>query len=354
MASFVRRWLLASVCALVLIAPVVPSAQTVGEGVARATLTNGLRVVVVRDPLAPAVETVVNYLVGSDEAPQGFPGTAHAQEHMMFRGSKDLSTAQLADTLALLGGRFDADTQQSITQYYSTVPVACLGTILRLEATRMSGVLDNQSEWDQERKAIEQEVARDLSSALYRYNVSALSDLFAGTPYAHDALGTKSSFDQTTGAMLKSFHDAWYAPNNAVVVIVGDVDPQATVALVQATFGEVPARALPARPDFHLGAVTPKTITLSSDGALPYIIMSFRSPGYDSPEIEATQIAADVMNNPRGPLYTLQAEGKVLGGGVSLDVLARAGSVDAYLVTRPGADSKATTALLATNARGST
>ncbi len=85
--------------------------------VLRATLDNGLRVVIVRNDLAPVVSVEVNYLAGSDEAPDGFPGMAHAQEHMMFRGSPDLSGDQLAYLNAVLGGRANADTQQSVTQY---------------------------------------------------------------------------------------------------------------------------------------------------------------------------------------------------------------------------------------------
>src|SRR6185295_3701004 len=93
-----------------------------GAIVRRATLDNGLRVVVVVNPLAPVVTTVINYLVGSVEAPPGFPGTAHAQEHMMFRGSPGLSAAQLTDITAAMGGRFNADTQRTVTQYFLTVP----------------------------------------------------------------------------------------------------------------------------------------------------------------------------------------------------------------------------------------
>src|ERR1700757_1797545 len=98
------------------------AAAVPAEGVVRATLANGLRVVIVRNTLAPVVSTSVNYLVGADETPPGFPGMAHAQEHMMFRGSPGLSADQLADIGSLMGGNFNADTRQAVTQYLYTVP----------------------------------------------------------------------------------------------------------------------------------------------------------------------------------------------------------------------------------------
>ena len=122
-----------------------------GEEVLRATLDNGLRVVIVRNTLAPVITTIVNYLVGSDEAPEGFPGMAHAQEHMMFRGSPGLSANQLADIIAAMGGMFNADTQQAVTQYFLTAPAEDLGVALNIEAIRMRGVLDSEKLWEQER-----------------------------------------------------------------------------------------------------------------------------------------------------------------------------------------------------------
>src|SRR5689334_1191966 len=97
-----------------------------GEGlhVVRETLANGLRVVIVRNTLAPVVATNVNYLVGADETPDEFPGMAHALEHMMFRGSPDLSADQLANIGSIMGGDFNAATRQTVTQYFYTVPAA--------------------------------------------------------------------------------------------------------------------------------------------------------------------------------------------------------------------------------------
>jgi zinc protease len=185
----------------------VRAAGNTGENqadVVRTTLDNGLRLVIVRHPIAPVVTTVVNYLVGSNEAPEGFPGMAHAQEHMMFRGSPGLSANQLAAITAAMGGLFDADTQQVVTQYFFTVPVEDLEVALHIEAIRMRGVLDSERLWSQEHGAIEQEVAQELSSPEYVFYTELLAAMFKGTPYAHDALGTRSAInpDNSGGPLL--------------------------------------------------------------------------------------------------------------------------------------------------------
>src|SRR6185369_8844715 len=223
------------------------------------------RVVIVRSPLAPVVTTVVNYLVGSNEAPQGFPGTAHALEHMMFRGSPDLSADQLANIAAAMGGDFNADTQQSVTRYFFTVPKQDLDVVLHIESIRMRDLLATDALWDHERGAIEQEVAGDLSDPEDVLYTNLLSAMFRGTPYEHDALGTRPSFDATTGAMLKKFHDTWYAPNNAILVIVGDVDPQATLVLVKQLFGNIKPKKLPPRPQIRLQPPKPAAFTVDTD-----------------------------------------------------------------------------------------
>jgi len=293
--------------------------------VLRATLANGLRVVIVRNSLAPAATVIVNYLVGSNEAPPGFPGMAHAQEHMMFRGSPGLSANQLANITAAMGGKFDADTQQTITQYFFTLPADDLKVALHIEAIRMRDVLDSETLWSQERGAIEQEVAQDLSNPQYIFFTKLLAAMFKGTPYAHDALGTKTSFDQTTGARLKQFYDDWYAPNNAILVIAGDVDPQKTLTQVKRLFGPISSKKLPPRPPVHLEPVTPEKLQLKTD--LPYglVTVSFRLPGYDSPDYAASKVLADVLNSQRGDLYALTAEGKALTTGFVLNTLPQAG-----------------------------
>jgi zinc protease len=229
----------------------VPEGNGTEQNVLRAELPNGLRVIIVHNSLAPVVTTIINYEVGSDETPPGFPGTAHANEHMMFRGSPGLDASQLDGISAAMGGDANADTQQMVTQYFFTMPAENLDLALHIEAIRMRGIDDTEKSWDQERGAIEQEVAQDLSNPEYVFYTNLQALMFKGTPYAYDALGSRPSFDKTTGAMLKEFHDTWCVPNNAVLVICGDVQADQALAKVKELFGDAPRRDLPARPVFN-------------------------------------------------------------------------------------------------------
>ena len=281
--------------------------------VTRATLDNGLRVVIIRDPLAPVVTVEENYLVGGDETPAGFPGMAHAQEHMAFRGCSSLTADQIAAILAQLGGAGNADTQQNITQFFETVPAADLDIALRADADCMRDIQDSQTEWAEEKGAIEQEVARDLSNPTYKFITRANQDMFAGTVYSHDPLGTKESFDATTGEMLKQFYKTWYAPNNAILVITGDVQPDAVLSRVKEFYGTIERKSLPPRPKIKLQPVKSESFTLDSN--LPYLLafIAYRMPGTDSRDFAAVQILCDVLTSQRANLYALVPEGKALG-----------------------------------------
>ena len=280
--------------------------------VTRTTLKNGLQVVIVQNTLAPVVTTQVNYLVGSNEAPPGFTGMAHAQEHMMFRGSPGLTPDQLSSIIAAIGGNFNAQTQQSLTQYFFTVPVEDLETALHVEAIRMRGVLDSDKAWGEERGAIEQEVVQDLSNPQYVLQTRLLSKLFEGTPYEHDALGSVPSFDKTTGAMLKKFHDDWYAPNNAILVISGNVNPHRTLAVVKRLFESIPQKKLPARTRIDIAPLKPADIELDSDLSHGLAVVAYRLPGFDSSDFAAGMVLSDVLSSQRGKLYALVPEGKAL------------------------------------------
>jgi len=309
------------------------------DDVLRDTLPNGLQVIIVRNTLAPVVTTMINYRVGSDEAPAGFPGMAHATEHMMFRGSPGLSADQLAAISAAFGGDDDADTQQAVTQYFFTTPAENLEVAMRVEATRMRDLLPDESLWTKERGAIEQEVAQDLSNPEYVFYEQLLAAVFKGTPYEHSPLGTRPSFDKTTDADLRKFHNTWYAPNNAVLVVVGNVEPQKVLEQVKNVFDEIPDKPLPARPEFNFSPVQPDTMKLDTD--LPYgmTAITFRFPGADSPDFAAAQILSDVLSSQRGKLYGLVPEGKALFTEFSYDTLQKSGLGYAIAGFPAGADS---------------
>ncbi len=309
-----------------------------GSDVHRETLPNGLQVVIVRNALAPVVTTEINYRVGSNEAPDGFPGTAHALEHMMFRGSRGLSADQLSSIVAALGGESNADTQQTVTQYYLTVPRESLDVALRIESIRMRSVLSTEDLWEKERGAIEQEVAQDLSNPEYLFYRQLLRKMFPGTPYAVDALGTRESFRKTTGAMLRKFHDAWYAPNNAVLVIAGDVDPDRALSSAKRFFGTIPPRPLPQHPEVRLAPPEPSSITLDTD--LPYglAVVAYRMPGYGSPDYAAARILGDALASRRGKLYALVPAGKALSVDFDADVMPKAAIGSATAAFPAGAD----------------
>jgi zinc protease len=288
------------------------------DDVTRATLENGLRVVIVRNPLAPVVTIEQNYLVGGDDTPSGFPGMAHAQEHMTFRGCSGLTADQIAAIYAQLGGQGNADTQQNITQYFTTVPAADLEIALRVDAACMQDIQDSQEEWAQEKGAIEQEVARDLSNPTYKFLTRLNADLFSGTVYSHDALGTKDSFEATAGTMLKKFYKDWYAPNNAILVIAGDVEPNAVLAKVKELYGKIEKRSIPAHPEVTLQPVKTESFTLDSN--LPYLLVftAYRMPGTESPDFAAVRILSDVLASQRGNLYALVPQGKALAAEFGL------------------------------------
>ncbi len=282
-----------AVATVLLITPATRAAASDGRinstapAVVRATLPNGLRVIIVRDPLSPAVNAQMVYLAGSDETPPGFPGMAHAQEHMAAgRSMQGLTSSQLNDISTLMGGRSNAQTENTVTLYYYTVPSKDLPYVLHIFAIQMHGVLDSQAEWTQERGAIEQEVAADLSNPFYRFFSDAWLHLFAGTPYEHDALGTRPSFDKTTGALLKKFYDTWYQPNNAILVITGDIDPQATLSSVKTVFSSIPGHPVPGALPSTCGLSSPRR---SRSTAINPLRSRSSAIGYPAPIVPTTQ-----------------------------------------------------------------
>ncbi len=317
-----------------------PKQATAASNITRATLPNGLKVILVRNTLAPVVATSVNYIIGSNETPAGFPGMAHAMEHMMFRGSPGLTADQLAAIGSVMGGNFNANTRENLTQYLFTVPAEDLDVALHIEAIRMQAIEATDKDWDQERGAIEQEVAQDISNPGYLLFQRLREVLFKGTPYEHDALGTRPSFDKTTAAMLKDFHDTWYAPNNAVLVVAGNLDPQATLAKIRELFGPLKAKKLPARSPINPQPAVAESFTMETDRPNGAQILAIRMPGLDSPDFPALEVLSDVLSSERSALYGLVPEGKALATSFDLEPLQKIGMAYATIAFPADGDPK--------------
>jgi zinc protease len=228
---------------------------------------------------------------------------AHAQEHMMFRGSSGVTGDQLASIAAAMGGDLNGITQMTATQYIFTVPANALDVVLHVEADRMRGVNDAQADWVKERGAIEQEVSSDVSNPIYRARQTLLGNMFEGTPYAQPGVGTREAFDALTSAGLKKYFEAWYRPNNALLVIVGDVDPDEAVAHTTRLFAALPSAPVPPHPVFDLPP--PKLADVAFDTDLPYgmALVAYRFPGSDSPDFAAARVLADVISDQRSPFF---------------------------------------------------
>jgi zinc protease len=166
--------------------------------------------------------------------------------------------------------------------------------------------------------------------------------MFAGTPYAYDALGTRPSFEKTTAADLKKFHDTWYAPNNAILVVVGDVDPKATLTQIKSLFGNIQSKKLPERPQIRLQPPEAGSFTVETDRPNGTQLIAMRVPGLDSPDFPALEVLSDVLSSHRFDLYGLVPQGKALDAGFQLDPLPHAGIAYADVAFLAGEDPKVT------------
>ena len=325
--------------ALAAAASAAPPAESSANNVLKATLRNGLQVVIVRNTLAPVASTDMTYLVGSRDDPPDMPGMAHAQEHMMFRGTKNLSTAELGTIATALGGEFNAETSEMTTQYQFTVPAGDLDAVLRIESDRMRDVLDLQSQWQNERGAIEQEVARDEAAPGSDFFTDAQAIAFKGTVYEHPGVGTKPAFDALTGPRLKAFWQRWYAPNNAVLVIAGNVDPAATLAAVRARFESIPEKAVPAHQAAHFQPLKRTVLRRPTTLAYPLAAVGFRLPGLDSPDFLPSFVLQGILGADRGALHQLGDDGLALEGEWSSTPYVTEGQLSfAVAALAPGSD----------------
>lgn len=313
--SLVKRFGAGLIAGLLLLAQpaVAQDAPATTDAAVRVTLANGMHVVLLPNKLAPVATTVITYGAGSND--DTMPGIAHATEHMLFRGTKDVSAGQFSIVAARAGAEYNAATEEVATEYYFKLPSAYTGIALKLEADRMTSASIRESDWNTERGAIEQEVRAHESVPGASVVTRMRHAFFGDSPYAHDGVGTVQSFDRMHAADIARFYHTWYHPNNATLVVAGDIDPAQTLAEIHRDFDSIPSAALPA----HKTWANPKfesTVLHDTIAELPVPIdaAAYRFPSLNSRDYAAGQVLAAVFDSGRGAFADLQAKGELLGG----------------------------------------
>ena len=280
------------------------------HGAVRATLANGMHVILLPNKLAPVATTIVSYGVGSDD--DTMPGIAHATEHMLFRGTTSLSGGQLADIAARMGAEYNAATAFEYTMYYYKLPSPYVDVALRIEADRMSHATIRASDWATERGAIEQEIRAQDSQPLAAVGLKLRQAFFAGTPFATASGGTVPSFEKMTADDIRAFYRAWYHPSNATLIVAGDIDPKQTLEFVHRQFDGIPDAAVPTRKPIDVQPLATSTVEATIDFPIGFGVLAYRLPGSNDADYAASQVLTGVFSSERSALGDLTAEGKTL------------------------------------------
>ncbi|MFN2381429.1 MAG: M16 family metallopeptidase [Guyparkeria sp.] len=248
--------------------------------VTETTLDNGLKVLVLPDTRAPVVTHQVWYKVGSADEPGGITGIAHMFEHMMFKGTDNLGPGEFSDIIARLGGDENAFTGRDFTGYFQTLAADELETVMRWEADRMANLAIDPEEFDREKEVVKEEWrsrVRDNPNA--RLNQLLYATAFTSSGYHHPIIGWKTDIDAYTVDDLQRWYREHYAPNNATLIVVGNVEPDAVVELAERHYGPISQRDLAhAKPREEMEQHGAKRAHLSIPAKLPRLTMGYKVP----------------------------------------------------------------------------
>ncbi len=286
--------------------PTAPPGTAASAQAFERTLPNGMKVLVKRDNRAPTAVHMVWYRAGSMDEVNGRTGVAHVLEHMMFKGTKTLAPGEFSRRVAAMGGRENAFTSRDYTGYFQQIHTSRLPEVMRLEADRMANLQLSADEFAKEIRVVMEERrlrTEDRATALLYEQLMATA--FTAHPYRHPIVGWMSDLESMTAADAQAWYDAWYSPSNAMLVVAGDVDPEAVWTLAQRTYGTIPSRALPARkPQLEPPQRGLRRIEVKAPAENPYVAMAFRVP-----KLEA-------VDGDREP-YALELLASLLDGGDS-------------------------------------
>jgi len=260
-------------------------------------LANGLKVVVQEDHRSPVVVSQVWYKAGSIDEFNGTTGVAHVLEHMMFKGTKKVPAGQFSRIIAAAGGKENAFTGSDYTVYFQQLEKSNLPLAFRLEADRMANLQLTSGEFSKEIRVVMEErrwrtedkpqaqVYEQFQSAAYQVH-----------PYGRPVIGWMNDLEHMTVADARAWYHRWYAPNNATLVVVGDVDPQQVLKLAQQYFGPIKPQALPLRkPQAEPEQKGERRVTVKAPAKLPYLLMGYHVPALQDAEHDWEPYALEIL-----------------------------------------------------------
>lgn len=242
------------------------------------TLDNGLTVIVKPDVRAPVVVSMVWYRVGSIDEVSGITGVSHVLEHMMFKGTEKFPDGEFSKLISRAGGRSNAFTSRDYTAYHQQLRSSELALSFELEADRMAGLRMTETEFSKEIRVVMEErrqrIADNSKALVYEQLLAAALTEHA---YRVPIIGWMNDLERLKLAQVQAWYDSWYLPNNALIVVVGNVEPRNVFAMAERFFGVIPRKTLSARREQHEpGQLGLKRIEVKAVAKLPFIAMAYR------------------------------------------------------------------------------
>jgi zinc protease len=261
-------------------------------------LDNGMKLIVREDHRAPVVVSQVWYRIGSTYEHDGITGVSHVLEHMMFKGTKDLKPGEFSEIIASNGGSENAFTSRDYTAYFQRIASDRLEICLKLEADRMRNVIFLPEEYKKEVAVVQEErrgrIDNQPKSKLFE---QFYATAFLNSPVRIPTIGWMGDLDNLEMQDAANWYKQWYAPNNATLVIVGDVDSDKTIALVEKYFGKLePSNIKPPKPRMEVKQEGERRITMYGQTSTPYLVMGYKAPVLKNLQDPSDAYALDVLS----------------------------------------------------------
>ncbi|MEP6716374.1 MAG: pitrilysin family protein [Terriglobia bacterium] len=306
------------------------------------TLDNGLRVIISEDHYAPVYAIAISYKVGSRDEKQGRTGFAHLFEHMMFKGSENVGPGEHFYTVFTRGGSMNGTTNNDRTLYYEIMPKNQLDVGLFLEADRMRSLRVSQENLDNQRQAVKEERRLGVDNQAYGATSEKMDELlYDNFAYHHSVIGSMADLDAASVADVQQFFKTYYAPNNAVLSLVGDLDTKETLAKVKKYFGSIPRQESPKPMDLTEAPSTAERRATIDDklARVARLDIAYRIPESGNAENRALSVGAIILGGGESSrLYQKLVKDKELASSISTYTDQRSGPSSFHIVAmvRPG------------------